>query len=68
MRVQPDATAAANVGLDEVIDTSRAQRLAAAGWAVERDLCSALAEHGAIPRTNRRSFSHAFSEEKEGCL
>ena len=41
MRVQPDATAAANVGLDEVIDTSRAQRLAAAGWAVERGtLCS----------------------------
>ena len=36
-----DEAAAARVGLDEAIDASRARRLAAAGWAVERDtLCS----------------------------
>ena len=35
-----DEAAAANVGLDEAIDAARARRLAAAGWAVERDtLC-----------------------------
>jgi hypothetical protein len=47
--VQPDATAAANVGLDEVIDASRARRLAAVGWAVERDLCSAFASTDHTP-------------------
>ena len=33
-----DEAAAAKVGLDEAIDASRARRLAAAGWAVERDV------------------------------
>ena len=40
-KISHDAAAAANVGLDEAIDAARARRLAAAGWAVERDvLCS----------------------------
>ena len=40
-KISHDAAAAAKVGLDEAIDAARARRLAAAGWAVERDLlCS----------------------------
>ena len=39
-KIPHDVDAAARVGLDEAIDASRARRLAAAGWAVERDtLC-----------------------------
>ena len=39
-KIPHDVDAAARVGLDEAIDASRARRLEAAGWAVERDtLC-----------------------------
>jgi len=37
-KISHDAAAAAKVGLDEAIDAARARRLAAAGWAVERDV------------------------------
>jgi hypothetical protein len=37
-KIPHDVDAAARVGLDEAIDASRARRLAAAGWAVERDV------------------------------
>ena len=37
-KIPHDAAAAAKVGLDEAIDASRARRLAAAGWDVERDV------------------------------
>ena len=37
-KIPHDAAAAANVGLEEAIDAARARRLAAAGWAVERDV------------------------------
>ncbi len=40
-KIPHDVDAAARVGLDEAIDASRARRLEAAGWAVERGtLCS----------------------------
>ena len=53
MSVQPDATAAANVGLDEVFDASRARRLAAAG----------LLPSTEPPRTKATSFCTLLQAE-----
>ena len=56
----------ANVGLDEVIDASRARRLAAVGEAVQRDLCSAFAQARSHAPHEITSLLHAISSRGKG--
>ena len=64
MSVQPDATAAANVGLDEVIDASRG----ALSTARSARFMQRFAMHGAYPARNHVASATLLQAEGSGVL